>query len=238
MHGWVWSDPRRRARKLLSFAETEADGGLDLTRAAELTKDALLRRLYLRHSLDERRHAELFRRRGRAILEGLSDAELARPSFEANWFAPGERGLDDLSVDNEKEDALLAFLHLSEKAAAGRFAIYREVLERDPETRTVFSEILRDEAFHMNYTYTQLARVSPERHRRRLWWARAKRLWKGYLRIAAGIAGVLGGIMLTLQYFILLPVFALLAKRAARREALGWQAVTRRDPTRALRTQY
>src|ERR671935_3319169 len=68
LHRWVWRDPHRRARKLLRFAETEADGARDLSRAAELTTDALLRRLYLRHALDEQRHAELFRRRGRSIL--------------------------------------------------------------------------------------------------------------------------------------------------------------------------
>ena len=47
---------------------------------------------------------------------------------------------------------LLAFLHVAEKAAAGRFAIYREVVDDDPTTRAIFEEILRDEVFHMNYT--------------------------------------------------------------------------------------
>jgi hypothetical protein len=43
LHRWVWRDPHRCARKLLAFEETEADGGRDLARAAELTKDPLLR---------------------------------------------------------------------------------------------------------------------------------------------------------------------------------------------------
>ena len=68
IHRWVWRDARTRVRKLLAFAETEADGGRDLSRAAERTSDALLRRLYLRHALDEQRHAELFRQRGHALL--------------------------------------------------------------------------------------------------------------------------------------------------------------------------
>src|SRR3954469_2821518 len=121
LHRWVWADPHRRAQKLLVFAETEADGGRDLARASELTGDALLRRLYLRHALDEQRHAEMFRRRGRALL--LSLPEAARTStVQANWLTPGERGLDDLKVDSHGDDSLLAFLHLSEKAAAQRFA--------------------------------------------------------------------------------------------------------------------
>ncbi len=233
VHRWIWQDPRRRARKLLRFADTEADGGRDLSRAAELTSDALLRRLYLRHAQDEQRHAALFRQRGRALMSGLPPT--AEAGFEANWFAPGERGLDDLQVDGERDASLLAFLHLSEKAAAGRFVIYQEVLSTDPGTRAVFADILRDEAFHMSYTHSQLARIAPKRHRLRLWQARLGRIWKGYLRVAAAIAGVLGTVLLWLQYAILLPPFALLAKRAARREPKGW--TVRRQPT-SLKSQY
>ena len=236
LHRWVWSDARRRGEKLLRFAQTEADGGRDLSRAAELTSDALLRRLYLRHAEDEQKHANLFRVRGRAILAALPRSEDAT-GFQANWFAPGERGLDDLHVDREKEDSLLAFLHLSEKAAARRFAVYHEVLAADPTTRDVFTEILRDEAFHMNYTYAQLKRVSPKRHGVELWWARLTRLWKGYLRLATALANVIGGVVLLLQYFLILPIFALLAKRAVRRELPGWTP-SRCDRRATLRSQY
>jgi hypothetical protein len=220
LHRWIWSDAGRRARKLLSFAETEADGGRDLARAAELTSDPLLRRLYLRHACDEQRHAELFRGRALAILAELPAH--AGTGAELGWIAPGERGLDDLRIDKEADASLLAFLHLSEKAAAGRFAIYREVLGCDAATRDVFGRVLRDEAFHMNYTRSQLARVAPERHRARLWRARAARLWKAYLRIATALAGIIGKVLLIAQYFVILPVFALLARRAARREPAGW----------------
>src|SRR5438067_9168486 len=98
LHGWVWRNPHRCARKLLRFAETEADGGRDLARAAELTRDPSLRRLYLRHAEDEQRHADLFRRRGRELLDGSP-----APRFEGNWLAPGERGLDDLRVEAESD---------------------------------------------------------------------------------------------------------------------------------------
>jgi hypothetical protein len=235
LHRWVWSDARRRADKLLRFAETEADGGRDIARAAERTKDGLLRRLYLRHAMDEQRHASLFRMRGRAILAALDD-EGAADRFEANWLSPGERGLDDLEVDKENEDTLLAFLHLSEKAAARRFAVYYDVLSVDPATRDVFGDVLKDEAFHMNYTLSQLKRVSPRKHGIRLWWARLTRVWKGYLRVASAVANVMGGIVLAVQYFAILPMFALLAKRAARRERLGW--VDTRGEQVTLRSQY
>jgi rubrerythrin len=234
IHSWIWADPQRRARKLLRFAETEADGGRDLSRAAELTPDPLLRRLYLAHASDEQRHADLFRRRGAVILGSVPPR--SNPKFQANWLAPGERGLDDLRVDNTPDDTLLAFLHLSEKAAASRFAVYREVLDHDPATRAVFDEVLHDEAFHMNYTYAQLTRVSPRRYRRQLWWSRFGRLWKGYLRLATALAGAIGTVVLTIQYFVLLPPFAWLARRAERREPRGWSPVPSRR--NSMKSQY
>jgi len=235
VHRWVWSDTRRRARKLLTFAATEADGGRDLSRAAELTADPLLRRLFLRHASDEQRHAELLLARGRSLLAGVDPGRAG--VFEANWIAPGERGLDDLRVDGERDAPLLAFLHLSEKAAAGRFAVYREVVP-DEETREVFRRILRDEVFHMDYTRSQLERLVPARHGRHLWLARASRLWKGYLRVASAVAGLLGTLVLVAQYFLILPIFALLAKRAARRERPGWTQPIRREGRAALERQY
>jgi rubrerythrin len=224
VHKWVWLDTARRARKLLRFAETEADGGRDLVRAAEVTPDPLLRRLFLFHARDELRHAELFRRRGAALLNALTRP--SRSGFRADWIAPGERGLDDLRVEELEDGVLLAFLHLSEKSAATDFALYRDVMRRDPSTRAVFEEVLGDEVYHMNYTLSQLVRVSPRRHRLLLWRARASRLWKGYLRLALALAGVISGLILTILYFTLLVPFAYLAKRAARQEPIGWWPVS------------
>jgi hypothetical protein len=89
----------------------------------------------------------------------------------------------------------------------------------------------------MNYTLAQLTRVEPKRHGLFLWKARLSRLWKAYLRLMSAIAGVMGMIILTLQYFILLPPFAFLAKRAARRETPGWVAVSQ-EKQRSLKSQY
>jgi hypothetical protein len=217
---WIWRNPRRRAHKLFRLAETEADGGRDLLRAAELTADPLLRRLYLKHATDEYHHAALFRERGAALLHEHS--ALTPLTFQGDWLTPGERGLDDLRIEKEGEESLLAFLHLSEKAAARRFLSYREVLEDDISTQHVFARILKDETFHTKYTLSQLTRVSPERHRWALWRARIGRLWKGYLRLAVGLADMLGTVILTLQYFLFLAPFAWLAKRGARRDPEGW----------------
>jgi hypothetical protein len=216
----VWADPWRRSRKLLQFARVEADGGRDLVRAAELTADPVLRRRFLAHARDEARHAALFQARGLALRALLP--EVRASSAMADWIAPGERGLDDLRVEDEDAGALLAFIHLAETAAARDFAVYRSVLEHDLSTRAVFDRVLRDEEFHMRYSLAELDRVAPGRRRRLLWVARLRRLWKAYLRFATALAGVMAHILLTVQYFVLLPPFALLAKRAARRERPGW----------------
>src|SRR5947207_4534982 len=205
VHRWIWSDFDRRVRKLLAFAEVETDGGRDILRAAEGTPDPLLRRLYLAHAIDELHHGDLFRQRGAALLR-------ARGARGGGLFGgsplPGGHGLDDLRVEDEPDDRLLAFLHVAEKSAAGRFAIYRDIVDDDPATRAIFEEILRDEVFHMNYTYTQLIRILPSSYRRQVWQARASRLWKRYLRVAAAVARVLSTTILTVLYFVLLAPFA------------------------------
>jgi hypothetical protein len=235
VHRWIWSDTDRRVEKLLRFGETETDGGRDILRAAEVTSDPLLRRLYLEHAIDEFRHGILFRHRAAELLKISRFGSNA--GFQGDWLAPGGHGLDDLQVDGESDQTMLAFLHLSEKAAASRFSVYRDVMEYDPPTRAIFEEILRDETFHMNYTLTQLARVEPQRHKRHLWRARLTRLWKAYLRLATGLAGILGSLLLTIQYFVLLPPFAWLAKRAARREHSGWSMVPHTNSD-SLNRQY
>ncbi len=231
----VWRSRPLKARNLLRFAETEADGGRDIVRAAEMTRDPVLRRLFIFHAKDEQRHADLFRKRGASLLLALPRE--ARGSVCGHWLTPGERGLDDLKVGEETDASLLAFLHLSEKAAAKDFTVYRDLLSADPQTRALFEEILHDETFHMNYTLAQLKRVAPRRRGWHLWSARLKRLWKGYLRVAGALAGVISRIVLTVLYFVLLPPFAWLAKSAQRREAVGWSPVTERG-AEAMKDQY
>src|SRR2546425_231237 len=103
VHRWIWGDSERRVRKLLAFAEVEADGGRDILRASEVTPDPLLRRLYLAHAIDELRHADLFRERGAALLQ-------ARPAratpLSAGWLPSGDHGIDDLRVEDEPDESL------------------------------------------------------------------------------------------------------------------------------------
>jgi rubrerythrin len=219
VHRLIWADPQRRARKLLEFAAVEASGGRDLVRAAERTTDPILRARYLEHAHDEARHAVMFEARGRALRK-----EATGESREglADWMAPGERGMEGLDLARETDADLLAFLHLSESAAARDFGRYARVIDRDPATRILFQRILDDEDEHKAYTHAELRRIAPRRSRRVLWWARLRRLWKAYLRLATAVAGVMAGVILTLQYFLILPPFAWMAQRRARADQPGW----------------
>jgi hypothetical protein len=232
---WVWGNEARRGLRLMRFSEVEADGGRDLVRAAELTPDPRLRKLYLRHAGDERRHAEIFRTRALELLR--VHPPTAGDQTQRDWLAPGERGLDDVEIGPGGDAPLLAFLHLSEANAARDFAVYRDAVGADEATRAVFDRILRDEVFHMNYTKRELERVSPTKAKGLIWKARLKRVWQAYLRFAVALAGLIGGVILTLQYFILLPPFAWISKRAARREPQGWVELSG-DAGHDLRGQF
>src|SRR5437762_13240678 len=115
VHRWIWSDFDRRVRKLLAFAEVETDGGRDILRAAEITPDPLLRRLYLAHAIDELHHGDLFRERGAALLRARPQSLTSGVS--PAWLPSDGHGLDDLRIEEVRDEALLGFLHLSEKAA-------------------------------------------------------------------------------------------------------------------------
>src|SRR5215467_2542984 len=112
VHRWIWSDANRRVQKLFRFGETETDGGRDILRAAEITSDPLLRRLYLEHAIDEFRHGVLFRHRAAALLKASTSN--SNSGFQGAWLAPGGHGLDDLQIEGESDSNMLAFLHLSE----------------------------------------------------------------------------------------------------------------------------
>ena len=112
LHRWVWGDFDRRVRKLIAFSKVEGDGGRDILRAAELTPDPLLRRLYLEHAIDELRHADLFRHRGAALLQVRATSTTALFNTDP---LPGGHGLDDLTIKGEPDYRLLAFLHVGRR---------------------------------------------------------------------------------------------------------------------------
>ena len=84
----------------------------------------------------------------------------------------------------------------------------------------------------MNYSYTQLARVSPRASPTSgVAGARRARLWKRYLRVvAAHRRSHRRHASSPPCYFVLLPPFAWAARRAERRETTGWTRDRARPP--------
>ena len=56
--------------------------------------------------------------------------------------------------------------------------------------------------------------------------------------MAAAVAGVMGGAILTIMYFVVLAPFAWLARRAQRREPVGWTPIAPEDAAIRPTSQY
>ena len=174
LHRWVWGDFDRRVRKLIAFSHVEGDGGRDILRAAELTPDLLLRRLYLEHAIDELHHADLFRQRGADLLK-------LRASRSSVLFDPtlclAATGSPRVCQERRPE-SLLAFLHVAGKRRQSRFEpfIGTSSLTIRPPGRKIVEESSAVETFHMNYPYPQLTRVLPHAYRRQVCQARVSLL--------------------------------------------------------------
>ena len=95
----------------------------------------------------------LFRERGEALLRQRG---LREGGFFSGNPLPGGHGLDDLVVEDQGDPRLLAFLHIAEKTAAGRFAIYKECVDDDPATRAIFENLKKlgeDPAQYTEYAH-------------------------------------------------------------------------------------
>ena len=219
VHRWVWGDVDRRVRKLFAFGEVETDGGRDILRAAEITPDPLLRRLYLEHAIDELRHGVLFRERGAALLRTVRPSSRRgsrRPASRRPWPRRSARRTRTRSSSPRVP---------ARRGEGGGGTVHP--LSGDRRRRSGDSGDLRGHPARRSVSYelhaTRSWRAwSPELYRRQVWRARASRLWKRYLRVAASLAGVLGGAMLPVIHFVLLPPFAWPAKRARGASRAGW----------------
>ena len=146
LHRWIWADARRRGRKLLRFAETEADGGRDLARAAELTHDAILRRLFFRHAGDEQRHAalclELAAIYGTPAIGFAKDVPIAPRSLEGRAAVLYEVVAACCITETESVATLTTLL----------------AEEVEPAVEKVLRAIARDEVAHGRMGWAHLAR--------------------------------------------------------------------------------
>lgn len=222
---WSWRGRRRIAMKLHGFAMTEQGSALDMFRAAEACDDVRARRLFLRHALDETRHS----RRFRDLAVRFSADSRARP-HERRHALP-----QDLYARLGPE-RFLAFVHLSESAAERQFrALARGFAERRatpddsvPELAALFTEIAREERFHVAYSRHLLGLRFPaaereRRVRRALRSERRRLLWAAWKRAGRGIGGRVTTLVMALVFVVVIPLFALVMRLSGQqRMPAGW----------------
>ena len=210
----AWRVPGHAARMLHGFARAEQGSMIDLLTAANRTPSPERRALYLRHALDEARHAGMFAHRS---------AELRRERGGAS-LGPVVADTEDL-FDRLGELRFLAFVHLGEARAGGQFAAHIRTCRARGDERSValLTAISADEVEHARYTLallTELAggpRAARRAVRRAIAWE-AFRLFRRAGRVFA--ARVYAAAMLAV--FVAAAPLALLV-RLVRPARSGWE---------------
>jgi hypothetical protein len=222
----VWRSERRIAAKLDGFASTEAGSALDMLKAAELTEDPKLRRLFFRHAMDEARHAQMFRLAARDVLLRIEDG---RPSHRHG----SEYNLIHATRQNLFERMglvrFIAFVYLAERRGELQFrALAAHFRQRErPELADLFERIGKDEKFHVAYSRSLLRAFRREGRGREvltaLWHIRIVRARDAWLRAGRILGDAISRICMSLVYLLVLPPFVLLSRwrDPARR---GWKA--------------
>ena len=209
----VWRLPGHDARKLHRFALAEHGSQLDMRMAAARTSSPERRVLFLRHALDEARHAQMFTH---------ASAELRQRRGLAS-FGPPRGDCGDLH-ERLGELRFVAFVHRGERRGRQQFEAYRDYFARRGELkiRAMFEAILADERVHEAYTRTLLLELAGSEHETRavLRWVAAWEAWRTFRRSGKALAeGVYFAAMLVL--YVTLAPFSLFVRivRPARR---GW----------------
>ena len=214
----VWRIPGHGARKLAGFARAEQGSRLDLLQAARLTTSLARRALYLRHAVDETRHAQMFTRRAAELREAEGRIPLGPPHADT----------EDLFV-RLGERRFLAFVHRGERRGRQQFELYARHFGRrgDARTEAMFEAILGDEHRHERYTRELLvelcgeAGAASELRRAAAWEA-----WRTWRRAGRWLASRMFAITMTAVYLIAAPLTALAAfagrGRARRTRRAQW----------------
>ena len=214
----VWRLPGHDARMLFGFAQAEAASFLDLRMAAARTGSTARGALYLRHALDEARHAQMFTR---------ASAEL-RVRRGREPFGVARADASDLH-ERLGEVGFLAFVHRGERRGRMQFEAYRDwfaargaTSASDEKLRAMFDAILVDERRHETYTRELLLEAAGDERAARKALRRAAlwEAWRTWRAMGRFVAKLLFTIAMTLLYFTLAP-FALLV-RVVRPSPKGW----------------
>ncbi|MBX3233914.1 MAG: hypothetical protein KIT84_31690 [Labilithrix sp.] len=195
---------RRTARRLFAFALAEQESMLELRAAAARCPSPERRALYLRHALDEERHAATF---------AAHAADIRRSLGLPSWGHP-RTGCEGL-YERLGEAGFLAFVHRGEERGREQFETYRAHFERrgDAKLRALFHALIGDEKEHERYTRALLVEHAGGEPAARRWlWKMAA--WEGFRvwrRAGQTLAQLVYAASMTVLYLTLLP-FALLVR--------------------------
>lgn len=178
--------------------------------AAAQTRSAERRAQYLRHALDEARHARVFQRRAR---------ELASPVVEE----PDADAEDLFALLGERR--FIAFVTMSEGRARREFEGYARAFlaKGDLRTAAVFRGIIAEEVHHERYSRAILDAMYPSAARAKLAiaWVSGWELWRSARRAARLGARGLYFALMSVLFFAVVPPFSWLVRRA-RPTKTGW----------------
>jgi hypothetical protein len=196
---FVWRVRGHAARKLLQFSSTERGSELDLRLAAAMTTSPARRALYLKHALDESRHALAFAARANDLRndDGLPSVALPEADIERLFETLGEV-------------RFLAFVHRGEARGRAQFVAYRDhfAQRRDDKSRALFDAILRDEERHEQYTRALLVEVCGSEHATRVELRKAAlwEAWRTWRRAGRFTAHALYTLLMTIVYVAMAPL--------------------------------
>jgi hypothetical protein len=203
----AFGSPRHTARLLYGFARTEAQSRLELCRAAQLCEDAERRALYLRHSLDEERHALAFAdHAARLSLAAGGKETIGAAAGSEDWF------------ERFGEARFLALVHRGETRGRVQFEVYARLLRKRGQAllAQLFEQIVQDERQHEAYSARVLQDlVGLAEARRALGWAARVETWRTFRRHGRRLGGLLYALSMLLVYVALTPyalVFRLLSR--------------------------
>jgi Rubrerythrin len=209
---WAFRSQSRTARLLHGFARTEEQSQLELRQAARLCNDERRCARYLRHALDEARHARAFAEHA---------AELGRVAGAPGFPRPSA-SCEDL-YEKFGELRFLAFVYAGERRGRIEFETYARLLRRRGANvlAQLFETLVDDERQHEAYSARLLEELAGSSGARRaLRWAARAGAWREFRRRGRALAAVLYGATMLLVYVALAP-FAL-AYRAFSKQRHGF----------------
>ena len=210
----VWRSPARAARKLHGFSLAEHSRMLDMLAAARQTASPARRGLYVRHALDEARHATVF-----ALHSAQIEAARGRPPVGPT------RGDTEHLYERLGEVGFLAFVHRGERRGRQQFEGYRDYFTGigDDKARAMFEAILVDERRHESYSRALLVELAGDERGARRALGRAARweAWRGWRSAGRFVADRLFTLSMLILLVLVTPLALLVRWRAPVRR--GWQ---------------